>query len=243
MRNKLCDKLSLKANIDPADMRAKIWYARFLHCMLPVSVSKVWQKAPAVWLKQHQMPAADSARFGKGYAGDFFIYDINTIDEVLQHLLDNMYVQFGDQLVRQAIGTPMGTNCASLLANFYLAMYELDFLSNLADIADNPLTPTVEATQAKDILTGSMMTGRFIDDLLSINNPYLKFLLYTNQSLFYADSHGIYPDTLLLSCTHTGEAVPYMDIEIRPEGRGNRLTMILWSLVHASVGQAPARTP
>lgn len=161
-------------------MRAKIMQLirKIFALHAPCVGVKVWQKAPAVWLKQDQMPTADSARFGKGYAGDFFIFDVNSIDEFLEQLLDNIYVQFGDQLMKQAIGTPMGTSCASLLANFYLAMYELDFLANLADIANKALTPTVKATQARNILTGSIMTGRFIDDLLSINNPYLKSCVY-----------------------------------------------------------------
>jgi len=72
------------------------------------------------------------------------------------------------------------------------------------------------------------MTGRYIDDLLSINHPYLKFLLYTSQTLFYSDLHGIYPDTLLLSCAHSGTSVPYMDICIRPSGHGSRLTTVLY---------------
>ena len=158
----------------------------------------------------------------------FFIYDLDTIAEFLRHLLDDMYVQFGDQLLRQVMGRPMGTNCASLLANFYLAMYELAFLENLADLATNTTNPQAKQTQAKHILKSFLMTGRYIDDLLSINNPYLKFLLYTSQTLFYHDLHGIYPDTLLLTCAHSGTEVPFMDISIRPCGHGNRLTTVLY---------------
>ncbi len=189
---------------------------------------KVWDEAPAVWLKAAQMPARDSDRHETGYAGKFFIYDLDTIAEFLRHLLDNMYVQFGDQLLRQVVGTPMGTNCASLLANFYLAMYELAFLENLANMAANTMNPQAEPTQAKQILKSCLMTGRYIDDLLSINNPYLKFLLYTNQTLFYHDLHGIYPDTLLLKCAHSGTKVPFMDISIRPSDLGGRLTTMLY---------------
>ncbi|DBA82067.1 TPA: hypothetical protein ACH3X2_006811 [Trebouxia sp. C0005] len=188
---------------------------------------KVWDEAPAVWHTAAHMPARDSERHGTAYAGRFFIYDLDTIAEFLRHLLDNMYVQFGYQLLRQAIGTPMGTNCASLLANFYLAMYELAFLENLASLANNAMNPPAKQTQAKQILSSFLMTGRYIHDLLSINNPYLKFLLYTNQTLFYHDLHGIYPDTLLLKCAHSGTEVPFMDINIRPSGQGSRLTTVL----------------
>lgn len=122
----------------------------------------------------------------------------------------------------------MGTNCASSLANFYLAMYELAFLENLASITNDAMNPPAKQTQAKQILSSFLMTGRYIDDLLSINNPYLKFLLYTNQTLFYHDLHGFYPDTLLLKCAHSGTEVPFMDISIRPSGQGSRLTTVLY---------------
>ncbi len=144
----------------------------------------MWDEAPAVWLTAAQMPTRDSDRHGTGYAGKFFIYDLDTIAEFLRHLLDDMYVQFGDQLLRQVMGTPMGTNCASLLANFHLAMYELAFLENLANLTNNAMNPPAKQTQAKQILSSFLMTGRYIDDLLSINNPYLEILLYTNQTLF-----------------------------------------------------------
>jgi len=181
----------------------------------------LWDETPAVWLTAAQMPARDSGRHGTGDAGNFFIYDLDTIAEFLRHLLDNMYVQFGDQLLRQVIGTPMRT---SLLANFCLPMYELAFLENLANLATNTMNPQAKQTQAKQILSSFLMTGRYIDDLLSINNPYLKFLLYINQTLFYHDLHGIYPDTLLLKCAHSGTEVPFMDISIRPSGHGSCLT-------------------
>jgi len=88
-----------------------------------------------------------------------------------------MYVQFADQLLRQVMGTPMGTYCASLLANFFLAMYELAFLENLANLANDSTNPEAKQTQAKHILKSFLMSGRYIDDLLSINNPYMKFLI------------------------------------------------------------------
>jgi hypothetical protein len=42
--------------------------------------------------------------------------------------VDNIYVIFGDQ---QTVGIPVGTKCASLLADFFLCSYEAEFLQNL----------------------------------------------------------------------------------------------------------------
>ena len=159
----------LYTNIPSSDMHAKI-----MHLIGKVYASDSQHagiNAPAVWLTAAQMPTHDSDRHGTGYAGNFFIYDLDTTAEFLRHLLDNMYVQFGDQLLRQVIGTPMGTNCASLLANFYSAMYELAFLENLANLSTDTMNPLAKQTQAKHILKSFLMTDRYIDDLLSIHNP------------------------------------------------------------------------
>ena len=46
---------------------------------------------------------------------------------MINYLLDNLYVQVGDQLLQQVIGIPMGVSCAPYLANLMLFMYELEF--------------------------------------------------------------------------------------------------------------------
>ena len=48
-------------------------------------------------------------------------------------LLDNLYVQAGDQLKHQVIGIPMGTNCSPILANLLLFMYELEWVIEFID--------------------------------------------------------------------------------------------------------------
>ena len=77
------------------------------------------------------MPSSDQPRFRpgkKGGDGQSFIFDVDTIAIWLAFLLQNMFLTFGGQLKRQRQGTPMSTNCASHLANFFLAVYELRFL-------------------------------------------------------------------------------------------------------------------
>ena len=214
----------LYTNIDTADMKAqimrrigKIFAAHPGHAGI-----KVWQKVPAVCLKPNQMPAPNAPRHGTGSAGSFFIFDLTTMQVFLYFLLDNMFVAFGGTLLQQIIGTPMGTNCASLLANFFLAMHELAFLERLAAVILDVQAPQPKRDQVGKIMNGFLMSGRFIDDFLSINNPYLKHLLYTSQSLFYPDITGIYPDTLELALARTGTSIPYMDIRIIPEPGGRR---------------------
>ena len=55
---------------------------------------------------------------------------------------------------------PMGTNCAPLLADFFLFYYERDLMMSLSD-----------DTQA-DIIEAFNSNSRYLEDLLNIDNPY-----------------------------------------------------------------------
>ena len=48
-------------------------------------------------------------------------------------LLDNSFIRFGTKLYRQLVGSPMGTNCISLVADLFLFCYEGDFIMSLSD--------------------------------------------------------------------------------------------------------------
>ena len=107
------------------------------------------------------------------------IFDIITIDIWLTFLLINMYARFGDQIHRQIQGTPMGTNCASHLAHQYLVMYNLRFYIRLAALCTNSAF-TFLSTMICAIARVFLLTAPYIDDLASINNPYLHSLVYVN---------------------------------------------------------------
>ena len=50
---------------------------------------------------------------------------------MIEFLVDNIYVRFGGQLLRQIVGIPVGTNCAPLLADLFLYSFENEFLDKL----------------------------------------------------------------------------------------------------------------
>ena len=81
--------------------------------------------------------------------------------EALVYLLDNIYIRFGTKLYRQIVGIPMGTNCAPLVALF-LFCYERDFMTSPPDV------------KQAEIIQVFKSTSRYLDDLLNIDNPYLK---------------------------------------------------------------------
>ena len=55
-------------------------------------------------------------------------YNETLICQMIDFLIDNIYIKIGNHLFRQRIGIPMGTNCAPLLASLFLCSYEVEFL-------------------------------------------------------------------------------------------------------------------
>jgi hypothetical protein len=50
---------------------------------------------------------------------------------MLEFLIDNIFVIFGERVFQQTVGIPMGTNCAPLLTDLFLYSYEADFIQGL----------------------------------------------------------------------------------------------------------------
>ena len=50
--------------------------------------------------------------------------------EYINYLIDNIYVTVGENMFRQKIGIPMGTDCAPYLANLYSYALEFKYLEN-----------------------------------------------------------------------------------------------------------------
>ena len=57
------------------------------------------------------------------------IWIVKKMIRVMNWLIDNIYVKFGDQVVRQVIGTPMGTDCAPFLVNLFSYSYEYQWIN------------------------------------------------------------------------------------------------------------------
>ena len=94
--------------------------------------------------------------------------------EWTEYLIDKVYIKVGNNVYRQTIGIPMGTDCAPQLANLFLFHYEYLYMKNL--MSDN----LCMAKRFSD-------TVRYIDDLLTLNN-----------SNFEEEIPNIYPPELTL---------------------------------------------
>ena len=111
------------------------------------------------------------------------LWSCQKVCEALVYLLDNIFTRFGTKLCRQIIGIPMGTNCASLVADLFLFCYhERDFMKSLS--------PEDQA----DIIEAFNSTSRYLDDLLNIDNIYFEQMV--NQ---------IYPTELQLNKANSSD--------------------------------------
>ena len=132
----------------------------------------------------------DSGYFVQEHTESNKKYTEDDIIKMLEFLIDNIFVMFGGQVFQQTIGIPMGTNCAPLLADLFLYSYEADFIQNLLK------------SGKKTIAKNFNFTYRYIDDVLSLNNP--KFSDYLGV---------IYPSELdIKDTTESSCSASYLDL-------------------------------
>ena len=119
--------------------------------------------------------------------------DCSKAIRLLNWLIDNIYVTFGDQCFRQTIGIPMGTDCAPFLANLFLYSYEYQWID--------------EQKKEKNwhVLNKFRNCCRYIDDLMLINNDDHMTKAMTD----------IYPEELILVPDGTdGSSCPFLDLQV-----------------------------
>jgi hypothetical protein len=117
-------------------------------------------------------------------------YPEEQVISMLEYFIDNIFVSFGGALFQQVVGKPMGTNCVSRLADLFLYSYESEFLQNL--LKDKK----IHEARAFNF------TYRYIDDVLSINNPrFAEFL-----PLIYP------PELEIKETTDTASSASFLDL-------------------------------
>jgi hypothetical protein len=53
------------------------------------------------------------------------------IINMLEFLIDNIFVMFGGRVFQQTVGMPRGSNCVPLLAELFLYQFEADLIQGL----------------------------------------------------------------------------------------------------------------
>ena len=109
-------------------------------------------------------------------------------------LLNNLFFQFGNNVFRQIVGIPMGTNCAPLLANLTLFRYEYRYITRKLKLGDYEHCKLLSDT------------FRYMDDLSSIND----------RGTFQTCYKDIYPASLTLKKINSDPChAEVLDIDIR----------------------------
>ena len=131
-------------------------------------------------------------------------YSEEQVISMLEFLIDKIFVSFGGTLFQQVVGTPMGTNCALLLADLIFYPYESEFLQKLV--------------KDKKMHEGRSFnfTYRYIDDVLSINNyRFAEFL-----PLIYP------PELEAKETTDTASSASFLDLYLEFDNSGQISTKI-----------------
>jgi hypothetical protein len=69
--------------------------------------------------------------FVKYHSDSTHKYSQVKIKNMLEFLIDNIFVIVGGQVFQQSVENPMGTNYAPLLADLFLYSYDSDFIQKL----------------------------------------------------------------------------------------------------------------
>ena len=248
------DVARLYTNIPLAALkiRLKALYKRLFDsrgAALKVFLNRRRQGTTGIWLPSSEVPPRGDAREGGArYIDKFRIFTFEDVCELIDFVVDNNYVSFGQRLYRQILGISMGGNASVYIANHYLFSYELEFYERLVnDIVAYPIPntstgptrlndlPLEESSQrqtrsgglighrgavARFLLEQFLYIFRYIDDISSVNNPYLAKLLYTNN-IFYGFM-GIYPPELCITLTDPTPSLNYLDITISSINSDNK---------------------
>ena len=109
---------------------------------------------------------------------------------MLEFLVDNIFVVFAGKVFQHIIGIPMGTNCAPLLADIFLYSYETEFIQSLLSAG------------MKRLASQYNFTYRYIDDVLSINNPDFENYI----------GHMYPPELEIVDTTESNTSASYLDL-------------------------------
>ena len=158
-----------------------------------VTASKItWVKAKDVWEESYNR----TGKLKNTLTNTYITFD--GFKGHLKYLLANLYFKFGEEVFRQIIGLPMGTNCAPQLANFFMAYYELAYLRKL--VTEYKIDRTAASRQR---VADFRYVKRYIDDIGAVNN------------LTFINNLGdVYPAYLRFTGS-PGPTMNFLDITIR----------------------------
>ena len=150
------DKLRHARALDSFDFSTL--YTNIPHSQLKTRMEELIRNAYNTRDASHMALGKDYAYWTSRPVANTRNLTVNQLVEMFNFLIDNVYTQVGSAVYQQTIGIPMGTDCAPLVADLFLFSYEFEFMKSLIR-TDLPVAAKFSNT------------CRYIDDLLTLNNP------------------------------------------------------------------------
>ena len=154
-------------------------YTSIPHTLLKAKISWVITKAFTTSKKMFISVYKNSAAWTNYPKKNTPHVNSKELKNLVRWLIDNIYVILGDKCFQQRIGIPMGTDCAPFLANLFLFAFEFQWIDKH------------RKAKKYNLLNKFMGCGRYIDDLLMINNDRA---MVTHMSKIYPKELKLIPD-------------------------------------------------
>ena len=121
-------------------------------------------------------------------------FRLNDMIEILEFILDNIFVKFGNKIYKQVVGVPIGSDSGADIANLLLFSYESDYIEKVSK-------------QNINLARKFNTCYRYIDDLF-----------VGNLNTFHEHIYKIYPRELLINPeSNNPKDIAYLDLRIRLE--------------------------
>ncbi len=166
-------------------------YTSIPHKLLKRQLAKIIRMAFSSRKKSFISVYKNSASWTNSPKDNTMAMSCDKVIRLMNWLVDNIYVTFGDKVFRQVKGIPMGTDCAPFLANLFCYSYEYEWID--------------KQVKQKNfhVLSSFKACCRYIDDLLTINN----------YDIMDEVKEDIYPKELTLTPDKSDTlTAPYLDL-------------------------------
>ena len=134
------------------------------------------------------------------------IYGKSEIVEMVNFLIDHIFISCGGKDFRQMTGIPMGTDCGPLLANLYLFALEYKSIrSKWVDVnEDGSKKSEMDRKSDRNLAKAFANAFRYIDDLITINN----------RGVLESVWKDIYPHLMLEKQNQSNLSTEFLDLTL-----------------------------
>ena len=169
-------------------------YTALPHPEIKKNFLKIFQKVYKRENKQFINVNSQGAYFSSVKRKNYSSFQISDLMEILEFLLNNIYVKYGNKIYKQVIGIPIGLDSGQDIANLLLFSYESEYVENISK-------------QNLVLARKFNLCARYIDDLFVGNFPNFKEHLYR-----------IYPRALEIKPeSNNTKDIAYLDLRIKYE--------------------------